>query len=427
MNLFLLVKKPACIYLFLSILLILAFPARSEDSLTLAETINLATENQPLLQSLDDAADSSRQAAIAEGQLPDPKIKVGVVNLPITGNDALRLSRDDQTALNVGISQDIVPLKKREIAARRSLAEADQFHMEQKATARSIKRDVALAWLDAFESQRKFELYQHIIDEMTAERKVLVSRQSSSGAQANEVLKLDSKLLLTNDMRLIAHRDTRKARAELARWIGSASLRPISNELPVINNSLNHAEALAEIEKHPLLQNALQTEKVAQLDVDKAQADTQRNWGWEAGYGKRFADRSDMLSFQITMDLQLDRKNRQDIRTAEKLAQLEKSQKLTEDKRRELSAELENAFADGEVAEAREDEYLSKLIPNSEALLKLTLAAYASGKQSLSEVWEARRNLIDVEIDHWSILTDRQRVAVKIGYLVNDNRLFKED
>ncbi len=427
MNLFLLAMKPAYIKLLFSLLLFLAFSVKAEEALTLAETIKLATENQPLLQSLDDAADSSRQAAVAEGQLPDPKIKIGIVNLPVTNNDAFRFSRDDQTAVNIGISQDVIPSKKREIASKRMEAEADQFHAEQIATARSIERDVALAWLDAFEAQRKFELYQNIMDEMTAERKVLISRISSNGAQTSDVLKLDGRLSMTNDKRLMAQRDVRKARADLARWIGPASLRAISTELPVMSSHLNRDAALAEIEKHPLLQNAHQSEKVAQFDVDKAQADIQRNWGWEAGYGKRFADRSDMLSFQVSMDLQLDRANRQDRRTAEKLVLVEKSHKLTEDRRRALSSELENASADAEVAEAREIEHLTRLIPNAEALLKISQAAYTSGKQSLSDVWEARRSLIEIEIDHWTVLADRQRAAVKIGYLVNDSRLFKEN
>ncbi|MEI8362289.1 MAG: TolC family protein [Betaproteobacteria bacterium] len=427
MNLFLLAMKPAYIKLLFSLLLFLAFSVKAEEALTLAETIKLATENQPLLQSLDDAADSSRQAAVAEGQLPDPKIKIGIVNLPVTNNDAFRFSRDDQTAVNIGISQDVIPSKKREIASKRMEAEADQFHAEQIATARSIERDVALAWLDAFEAQRKFELYQNIMDEMTAERKVLISRISSNGAQTSDVLKLDGRLFMTNDKRLMAQRDVRKARADLARWIGPASLRAISTELPVMSSHLNRDAALAEIEKHPLLQNAHQSEKVAQFDVDKAQADIQRNWGWEAGYGKRFADRSDMLSFQVSMDLQLDRANRQDRRTAEKLVLVEKSHKLTEDRRRALSSELENASADAEVAEAREIEHLTRLIPNAEALLKISQAAYTSGKQSLSDVWEARRSLIEIEIDHWTVLADRQRAAVKIGYLVNDSRLFKEN
>jgi outer membrane protein TolC len=427
MNLFLLAKRPACITLLFSLLLLLAFSAHAEEPLTLAETIKLATENQPLLQSLDDAANSSRQAAVAEGQLADPKLKLGVVNLPVTTADALRFNRDDQTAINVGISQDIIPLKKRELASKRMEAEADQFHTEQISTARSIERDVALVWLDLFEAQRKFELYQKMMGEMTAERKVLISRISSNGAQTSEVLKLDSKLSMTTDKYLTAQRDVKKAKANLARWIGQAAMRPIATELPVMGNRLSHQDALLEIEKHPLLQNAHLSEKIAQLDVDKAQADIQRNWGWEAAYGKRFADRSDMLSFQISMDLQLDRYNRQDRRTAEKLVLVEKSHKLTEDRRRELSSALDNALADAELAEARENEHATRLIPNAEAMLKIAQAAYTSGKQALSEVWEARRSLIEVEIDHWAILTDQQRATVQIAYLVNDHRLFKEN
>ena len=413
-------------FLLLLALSLTAGSANAEQPLTLTEAIQLATQNQPLLQSLDDAATSSRQAAIAEGQLPDPKVKFGVINLPVTTSDAFNVNRDDQTAVNIGISQDMIPLKKREAAANRMEAEADQFHTEQIATARTIERDVALAWLDAFEAQRKSELYQRIMNEMAAEQKVLISRVSSGGAQTSEVLRLDSQLSMTTDKRLTAQRDERKARAALARWIGSASSRSISSELPVMTNSLNRDAAVTGIENHPMLQNAHQTEKVAQLDADRAQADLQRNWSWEVGYGKRFADRSDMLSFQVAIDLQLDRANRQDRRTAEKLVLVEKARKLTEDKRRELSAELDGALADAEAAEARDNEHQSRLIPNAQARLSLAQAAYTAGKQPLSEVWLARRDLLDVELDHWAILTDRQRAAVKIDYFLNGNRLFKE-
>ena len=416
--------------LFLSCLLLLTFAAQAEQPLTLAEAIQLATQSQPLLQSLDDAADSTRQAAIAEGQLPDPKLKFGMINLPVTTRDALRFDRDDQTMLNVGYSQEMVPLKKRELASNKLNAMADEFHSEQVATARSIERDVALAWLDVYEAQRKSELYQRIADDMVAERKVLAAGVSSGGAKTSEVLRMDTEISMTNEKRIYAVRDERKARAALARWIGASASRPISSELPVMTNNLtnpaNRDAVSAEIEKHPLLQNAHQTEKVAQLEVDSAQANLQRNWGWEVGYGKRFADRSDMLSFQVSMDLQFDRANRQDRRTAEKLVLVEKAQKITEDKRRELSADLEAALADAQAAEARENVHLSSLIPNAKARLSVAHAGYAAGKNSLGDVWEARRSMIEVELDHWTILTDKQRAAVRIGYLLNDNQLFKQ-
>jgi len=418
--------KPILMCLLFGMMLVLAYSAKAEEPLTLAETIQLATQNQPLLQSLDDAAASSRQAAIAEGQLPDPKVKFGVINLPVTTSDALRYNRDDQTMVNVGISQEVVPLKKRELASNRMLAEADQFQTEQVATARTIERDVALAWLDVYEAQRKSELYQRMINDMTAERKVLATNVSSGSAKTSDVLRMDTDISLTNEKRIFAQRDERKARAALARWIGQSASRSISSELPVMTNTVSHDANQSALEQHPLLRNAHQTEKVAQYEVDSAQANLQRNWGWEVGYGKRFNDRSDMLTFQVSIDLQLDRANRQDRRTAEKLVLVEKARKLTEDRRRELSSELESAIADAEAAEARENEHLTKLIPNAQAKLSIAQAGYSSGKQSIGDVWQARRDVIDIELDHWTILTDKHRAAVKIGYLTNDSRLFKQ-
>jgi outer membrane protein, heavy metal efflux system len=425
MNTIRLAFKPKVMYLLTGMMLVIAFSVKAEEPLSLAETIQLATQNQPLLQSLDDAAASSREAAIAEAQLPDPKIKFGVTNLPITNSNALRFDREDMTMVNVGFAQDMTPLKKREVASNRLLAEADQFYTEQVATARSIERDVALAWLDVYEAQRKTELYQRLIDDMTAERKVLAASISSGSAKTSDVLGVDTNISITKEKRIFALRDERKARAALARWIGKSASRSISTELPVMTNKLNHDTTQQEIEKHPLLKNAFQSEKVAQYAVDSAQANLERNWGWEVGYGKRFNDRSDMLSFQVTFDLQLDRSNRQDRRTAEKLVLVERARKLTEDRRRQLSSELESAMADAEAAEALENESRTQLIPNAKAKLSIAQAGYKSGMQTIADVWKARRGVIDIELDRLSILTEKQRAAVKIGYFINDKQLFK--
>jgi outer membrane protein, heavy metal efflux system len=56
--------------------------------------------------------------------------------------------------------------------------------------------------------------------------------------------------------------------------------------------------------------------------------------------------------------------------------------------------------------------------------LRLAEAGYAAGSQPLSEVWEARRAVLEVQIEHWAIITALQRAMVKVGYLLNDDRLF---
>lgn len=405
-------------------LLFAAFAVHAEQALSLDEAIRLATQSQPLLQSLDDAAAASREAAVAEGQLPDPKLKFGVQNLPVTSGDALRLNRDDMTMATIGVMQEVIPQPKREAASRRMEAEAGQYMTEQQATARTIQRDVALAWLDVFEAQRKAELYQSIADEMAAERKVATARVSSGGAQAGDVLRLDSALSMMNDKRFTARRDEQKARAMLARWLGTAASRPLPAELPAMMAGSRDAAA-AEMENHPMLQNARQVENVAQSDAERAKTERLLNWSWEVMYGKRSADLSDMVTFQVAIDLPWDRANRQDRRTAEKLVLVEKARKLTEDRRRELAAELDSAKADLEAAEARDTEHQQRLIPVAAARLSVVQAGYAVGKQSLAEVWEARRGVLEVELEHWAILTDRQRAAVKLGYLLNNNSLFQ--
>ena len=425
MNTIQLAFKPIVMTLLTGMMLVVAFSVKAEELLSLAETIQLATQNQPLLQSLDDAAASSREASIAEAQLPDPKIKFGVTNLPVTNSNALRLDREDMTMVNVGFAQNMTPLKKREVASNRQLAVADQFATEQVATARSIERDAALAWLDVYEAQRKMELYQRLIDNMIAERKVLAASISSGNAKTSDVLGVDTNISITKEKRIFALRDERKARAALARWIGKSASRPISTELPAMTNKLNHDTTQQKIERHPLLKNAFQSEKVAQYAVDSAQANLERSWGWEVGYGKRFNGHSDMISFEISIDLQLDRVNRQDRRTAEKLVLVERVRKLTEDRRRQLSSELESAMADAEAAEALENESRTQLIPNAQAKLSIAQAGYKSGMQTIADVWKARRSVIDIELDSLSILTDKQRAAVRIGYFINDKQLFK--
>ncbi|MFA6041935.1 MAG: TolC family protein, partial [Methylophilus sp.] len=67
----------------------------------------------------------------------------------------------------------------------------------------------------------------------------------------------------------------------------------------------------------------------------------------------------------------------------------------------------------------------TKLTPNAQAKLSIAQAAYKSGMQTIADVWQARRDVIEVELDRLSILTDRQRAAVKIGYFVNDKPLLK--
>lgn len=417
--------------LFLAIAIAMASPAVAGqdevaapvlgECLSLVDAMRLATQHQPILQSLNDAAAAARESAVREGQLADPRLRLGVANLPVTSGDAWRFNRDEMTMATIGLSQEVMPQPKREANANVLEAEAGQYQMEQLATARAIQLEVAMAWLEVYEAQHQSGLYQRVVNDMAAERDVLASRIRSGAARTSEVLILDRQLSMAKDQHLRAKGDERRARAKLVRWIGNDAMRPVSEEmLPVAPvPDTTHA-----VENHPILQNARQIEAVAMSELERAKAERLQNWSWEVSYGRRFNDLSDMLTFQVAIDLQTDRANRQDRRAAEKLLLAEKARKLTDDKRQELTARLEAARADWETAWAREKEHQERLLPATDMRLHLAQAGYAAGTQPLSEVWEARRAVLEAQIEHWTIMTALQRAMVQVGYLLNDHRFF---
>ena len=176
------------------IALFIPLAVHAAPDLPLDEAIALAIQEQPLLQSLDYASASSREAAVASAQLPDPELTFGIANLPVTSNDALRLNRDDMTMSTIGIMQEMVPKAKREAEAGILQATAKQYQTEKTATIESIKRDVALAWLNVFEAQRKHDLYKQLLDEMEVERKVLLSGVSTGTSEPSKILELETEV-----------------------------------------------------------------------------------------------------------------------------------------------------------------------------------------------------------------------------------------
>lgn len=399
--------------------LLFASATHAAELLTLAEAQRQALQQQPQVDAWQRAAEAARAEAIAAGQLPDPQIKLGVINVPVTGTDTLRFNRDEMTMSTIGIMQSMVRQPKRKAAALRFRAQAEVLDAEGGNALQTIQRETALAWLNVFEAGKRIEVYQRMTDELHAERQVSAAQLSSGKVAAAELFQQDAMLAMANDRRLVAERDERKARSILARWTGRADTRPLPQELPEIidPSSTDNPSALS---RHPLLLAAQRSVEVNRQEAARARAEDLPNWGWEVMYGQRQGERSDMVSLQLTFDLPWDKPHRQHPRQAAAFASATQAELLAEDKQRELAAELEDVLAERDTALAREREHRTRLIPAANARLLLAQAAYRSGKDALSDVWEARRAVLEVELEHWMILTDHARALIRLHYLLDN-------
>src|SRR5438874_6403065 len=105
------------------VLLLAAVPgAACAEPLTFDEALVRASAQAPSLQAKALEVDAHRSSAIAAGQLPDPKLGVGVENFPISGPPAFTFGGDNMSMIRLGISQEVPNGAKRHARTGRAQA-----------------------------------------------------------------------------------------------------------------------------------------------------------------------------------------------------------------------------------------------------------------------------------------------------------------
>lgn len=346
----------------------------------------------------------ARQAQVASAQwavgpadaLPDPKLILGVDNLPLEGPDRYNLNRDFMTMRRIGLMQEVPNGDKR--VARRQLADASvlRAEAEQRAMQLEVKRQTAASWLEVYYAERSVGLFDQLARQIDMLRSTAQARIAGGSAQAGELLQADQEALLLQDRRDELSRDVAKARATLRRWIGNAADQPLGGNAPDL--SLEAAHLQQSMVAHPELRAASARVGEASAELNEAIADKTPDWGVEVAYNNRDNRFGDMLMVQFTFDLPMFVGSRQGPRIDSKqhsLAQMEAEQEVL---LRAHRAELESGLAELEQLRKALMRSESSLIPLASKRADLELAAYQAGNSPLNAVITAQRELIEVQL-----------------------------
>src|ERR1700704_3437660 len=106
-------------------------PAAHAQTLTLEEAQRRAVDRSRQLVAQESAVRSSREMAVAAGQLPDPVLKAGIDNLPVNGPDQFSTTRDFMTMRRIGLMQEMTRGEKRDLRAQRYAGEANKAAAEK--------------------------------------------------------------------------------------------------------------------------------------------------------------------------------------------------------------------------------------------------------------------------------------------------------
>lgn len=381
--------------------------------LTLDEARRLALEQQPALRALELARGAGQLGAQAEAALPDPRLKLGALNFPARGFPD---SRDDMTQVGVSWEQMIPGGDKRRLRSERALAEAELAAAEAAVLRQTIRRDVALAWLEAWLAAANERLY----GELASEQALLVeSARSSLGtgkASQADLLMARQALGQITDRRLDLAAQAASGRAGMSRWVQAASARPLPEEPPVLGDPPQPDALLAALADHPQLGLLLGQKALADAEVALAREATKSDRTVELGYYARSGGRSDMLMFQIAFELPIFAAQKQDNTLAAKLRLAERAREQHADQLRLLRAELQAAHEAWRLAGERLRNLRRTILPDASARLESLSAQYGAGGTGLGSVLEARRALIESRMQEQALLAGQARARIALQY-----------
>lgn len=378
----------------------LAGPLRFDEALMRAEA------QAPSLRAKSLETDARRSALPAAGQLPDPRLGLGIDNFPVSGPPAGSFIEDSMTMARVGLSQEIPNAAKRHARVARARTDLTAAEAGFLSEARRVKVVTALAWIDLAYAERRLAAIDRILARLAPLPTAAISAVPGGSARPGQTIAVRQSLAVLEDRRSELVAEVGRQRAVLSRWTGEPSPEAIG-DVPVLN--VDPTALRASLGVHPELGTAQARVAQAEADVAIARADKRPDLGFDVAYQRRADRYGDMVSAGVTISLPLFAGRRQDPMIAASAATAAAALAEQEDMRRSLLADLEAGLADHDMHHEQWLRTRDTLLPLARNRADLETASYAAGRARLLEVIETQTMVADSELQ----LLDREAAVAR--------------
>ena len=414
--------------------------------LSFEKAIKSAQKNDPWLTGNIHKQKSIESMSTAVSTLPDPKITIGLANLPTDGFD---FGQEGMTQAKVGIAQMFPRGDTLDIKSQQLRIQSEAFPLQRQDREAKVAVTVGSLWLDAYRVQQSIELIEKNRSLFEQLADVAEASYSSALGKTRQQDIVRAQLELTRLEDRLDKLGQQKSRYEgmLSQWLTRFSnennTASIMNELALHNIVLTQKLPQIELIKNDVVNSTkwLQTEELVQYfsthpsvaAVDKKVSATKTGiklakqkyepeWGVSASYGYRADDpmgnsRADLFSVGVTFDLPLFTENRQDkeVQSAIYKTEAVKTEKLL------LLRQLLSSYssAKGRLLRLRErqDLYKSKLLPQIHDQAEASLTAYTNDDGDFAEVVRSRIAVLNAEIDELTLDVEEQKIHLELNYL----------
>ncbi|MEO8299271.1 MAG: TolC family protein [Burkholderiales bacterium] len=391
-------------------LVALCLPLAAHADLGFDDATRLALDQAPSLLAQAHAVAGAQAAQPAAATLPDPRLTLGIDNLPVSGADRFRLTRDFMTMQRIGLMQEVPNRAKRDARAAGAEARVVRERAQLAVARLAVRREAALAWLAVHFAEARAAQLGSLERENQLLQDTLNARIAAGKAMPAERTMARQEALVLADRRDELVRDIAAARAVLRRWVGQRGDEPLAGEPPA--PALQPDEVRADLHRHAEIEPYEAMQAQARAEIGEAEAERRGDWAWEVVYSRRGAQYGDMVSLQVAMDLPWQRAQRQQPQVLAKLRELERLDAEREDLLRQHRAEVEAQLAELQALESQRTRLQAAALPLADERVALALAGYQSGRGDLAAVLAARRDAIETRLRLTTL--DAQRLALRV-------------
>lgn len=392
--------------------------------LSLPEAEQLALQRDPALQRFQALDAALREQAVAEAQLPDPKLRFGVEGLP---TDTFNLEQEEMTQLQVGVMQAFPRGRTLELRAAQSRAQAESAAARAADQARAVLRGVRTGYLEVYYQQQaqailrqSRTLFERLVD-------ITESQYAAGRDLQQDVLRARLELSMLENRLTEAAAAEAAARATLGRWTGGeAAQRPLAG-LPRLTALPERAEMDARLLEHPLLQAETALIEASRSEVELARQAYKPGWEVEVTYGVRLGEdpmgggaRTDLLAAMVTVDLPLFPAKRQDRRLAASEQRALAARLARDDRLRELQEGLAREYAAWLRLGEQLERYRTEIVPRSAQTARAALNAYQGRTADFATLLRAQLDELDNRLAALRAEVDHAKAQANLLYLVGE-------
>jgi outer membrane protein TolC len=410
--------QPFSIFFLLFLFLLARVNLSFAQALTLNDALSVALREAPVLRASTTLTQAAQYATVPAGALPDPKLVLGLDNVPVEGDDRFSTGADFMTMQRVGLMQEFPNPAKRRARTEQATAQVDVMQAEARVQRQTVLLETALAWIERYTWEQQLAQVAQLQSENTLFDGVVRAQLAAAQGTA-----LDALLPQEEAAEIAALRDQISAGREqsiarLRRWIGTVAELPLGGEVP--EWPINSVALRHQLHQHPELLGFASQERALDADIAAARADKNPDWDVEFAWLERGSRYDDMVMLEVRVDLPVFAGSRQTPMIASKQAQRMSLDAERESSLREHTAMLEIEVLEYERLQQADRRYREVLLPLADEKVALALASWRSSAGALPEVLGARRERIDTRLRSISNAGALRQSAARLHFAYAD-------